>query len=145
MMQFEVCYSKFDDRCQRLPSNFKFQTSNYIFWILCISVLKKLINHRRRLKAFAAADGGDPQVERGMLWVGAFIDDVFVRLVLGADLDELGGIQMVLAKMKAQSALAIVNLHHGFFSLTRTKNRLQTRGQLTLKSPSEAVLLPAAT
>jgi hypothetical protein len=61
----------------------------------------------------AAADGGDHQVQRGVLGVPAFFDQIFGGLVRGSDLDELRFWGVVFAEVGANATLSLVYvLHH---------------------------------
>jgi hypothetical protein len=63
-------------------------------------------------EAFAAADGRDHQVQRGVLRVSALLDEVLRRLVGNANLYELLVLRVVLAEVGAQAALTVVYLKH---------------------------------
>lgn len=63
-------------------------------------------------EAVAAGDGGDFEVEGGVLGVGAIVDHLFGGGVLGADFDELGSGGVVLAEVGTEAALTVVNLQH---------------------------------
>ena len=60
----------------------------------------------------AAADGGDAEVEVGVLGVAALVDEVFGGEVLAVDLDDLLIGRVVFTEVSAESALAVVNSEH---------------------------------
>jgi hypothetical protein len=66
----------------------------------------------RRLEPVAPADGGDDEVQGGVLRVAALFDEVLRGLLRDADLNELLLGRVVLAEVGAQSALSVVNLEH---------------------------------
>src|SRR5688572_30157388 len=69
---------------------------------------------RGGLEAGAAADRRDHQMKRLVLRVAALLDEVFGRLMLASDLNQLGhrvgGV--MLAKMDAKSTLSVLDLKH---------------------------------
>src|SRR5439155_9869535 len=60
------------------------------------------------LKAVAAADGRDHQVQRRMLRMPAFVQQLFRRFLGDADLGQFLFLRMTLAEVGAQAALTYV-------------------------------------
>src|SRR4051812_14071812 len=65
------------------------------------------------LESVAATDRGHDQVERRVLRVAALLDEILRRLLAAANPDELRLLRrLMLAEVKTQSALAVVDLKH---------------------------------
>jgi hypothetical protein len=94
--------------------------------------------YQRRLESIAPADGGDFQVEAGVLRVLAVFDEILGCLPSLADLvDHLLVLPVVLAEMGAQAALAFMN---GLHVVTPLIECLANRGEASLSHSRPARL-----
>lgn len=60
-------------------------------------------------EAVAAADGRNLEVQRGVLGMAAAVEEVGVGLLFGEDRDEDVRLGVVLAKVRAETALSVMN------------------------------------
>jgi hypothetical protein len=77
----------------------------------------------RLLEARAAADGGHDQVKRGVLRMAALVGEIFRRLVLRPDLNQLRLLRMALPEVDAQTTLTGLNVLHGYLHRFIRMNR----------------------
>jgi hypothetical protein len=72
----------------------------------------RLVHRLYRLETLAAAHGRYHEVQAGVLGVAALFDEVRWGLVLGPDLDELGGVQVRFTEVGTKAALTVMNAEH---------------------------------